>query len=160
MQKSLSKIRFALFSLGCLAVAIAGCSKGPKLVPVSGKVMLGNAPLTTGIISFLPDAEKGNTSKLGPSGKIESDGSYTLTTDGKSGAPLGHYKVTITTQMPGGMGAPSTVPSTPQDPSKALSGGSSGPKVNPQFSDPTKTPLRVEVVATPESGNYDLKVTP
>src|SRR6516165_4933167 len=66
-------------------VGALGCGAAP--VPVSGKVMLDKKPLTTGIVSFRPDRGKGNTNAVEPRGKIAEDGSYTLATNGKPGAP-------------------------------------------------------------------------
>jgi hypothetical protein len=75
-------------------------------------------------------------------GRIGPDGRYELTTNGVTksetgkGAPLGWYKVTLLTTLPG---APDIT-------------------VNPKYTDPAKTPLSIEVVANPEPGHYDLKL--
>lgn len=146
-------ICFATFSIYVLC--IAGCSKGETLYPVSGKVTLRNAPLTAGIVTFIADESKGNKAKASPTGKIGSDGNYTLTTDGKSGAPLGWYKVTVNTETPG-MGGPMTVDPTP---GKVVPlGGTGGPQIDPKYKDSSKTTLAVEVVASPGAGAYDLKI--
>ena len=53
----------ALFDIAwpALALVIAGCSgaKTEKLSPVAGKVTVDGAPLTTGGVTFHPDAAKG-----------------------------------------------------------------------------------------------------
>jgi len=133
-----SSCRFGVAAvlLGCLTLAV-GCSSGPKLVTVSGKVTAGKVPLTSGAITFVPDESKGNKAKVSPTGQINSDGTYSLMTNGKPGAPVGHYKVTVFTDFPGST-APSKV------------------KLDPIYSDPTKTLLNVEIVESPKS--YDVNV--
>src|SRR6266851_143305 len=83
----------------CGAMGLVGCG-GPRLEPVTGKVTVNGSPLTAGLVTFAPDASKGNTTNLAALGKIGEDGSYTLTTDGKSGAPAGWYKVSVSTDIP------------------------------------------------------------
>jgi hypothetical protein len=119
----------------------AGCG-GLKLVPVSGTVMLGDKPLQGGAVSFIPDASKGNTARVSCLGRIDSNGHYALSTsavkgsDSGKGAPVGWYKVTLITTLP----------------------GSPEIQVDGQYLDPEKTPLSIEVVADPEPGAYDIKL--
>lgn len=110
-------------------------------MPAEGSVTVGNDPLQTGIIGFHPDTDRGNTSDRPATGKIE-NGKYRLTYDGKDGAPVGAYKVTIS----------ATVPSNPKD-------EYSIPKslIGKNFAQPKTTSLTVEVK---EGGApYDFKVT-
>lgn len=125
----------------CVLTASLGCGSSgkDKLFPVSGKVTLGGSPLTAGQVAFHPDLEKGNKSKGVASGAIGSDGSYTLSTDGKPGAPVGPYKVTVSTNFPGVSGTP--VP------------------INAKYNNPNGSGLDREVVPNPASGAYDLQVT-
>jgi hypothetical protein len=79
---------------------LAGCSdpRG-KRVTVTGKVTLDGQPLTGGAVYFhpihdkdappLPEPPAPSVSELGD------DGSYTLRTQGKAGAPLGKYRVQL-----------------------------------------------------------------
>lgn len=67
---------------------------GPT-VPVSGSVSSKGKPLAKGDVTFHPDKAKGNTSPHLPTGRIEADGSFKLTTRGRDGAPAGWYKVTV-----------------------------------------------------------------
>jgi hypothetical protein len=135
----------------CLAVAGCGGS-GPKLYPVKGKVTLDGSELKAGSIAFIADQARGNKVPKNPLGKINSDGTYSITTDGKDGAPLGYYKVTVVTQMPGmDAGTPDLV-KTPGQPS-------GGGDINKRFTSAETTSLSVEVVASPQPGQYDLKVT-
>jgi hypothetical protein len=121
---------------------LTGCG-GLNLVPVSGKVMLGNKPLTGGAVSFNPDPAKGNNARVMCIGRINAQGRYELTTSGVNGsdtgkgAPLGWYKVTLITTLPGEQPIP----------------------VHSKYTDPERTPLSIEVVAEPSQGAYDLTVT-
>jgi hypothetical protein len=125
----------------CGLLAWAGCG-GLKLVPVSGKVTLGDKPLSGAAVSFVPDASKGNNARLSCMGRIGADGRYELTSNGVTrsetgkGAPPGWYKVTLVTTLPG---APEIT-------------------VNPNYLDADKTPLSIEVVDNPEPGRYDFKL--
>jgi hypothetical protein len=134
------------FVLGC------GGKEGRPLAPVSGKVTVDGKPLSSGQVTFIPDVPSGQegtkqASKLkttAPSvGEIGPDGTYKISTGGKDGAPLGKYKVTV---------SPSMVPAP--DATDAPATG-----FNRKFSDAHDTPLKVEVVATPAPGAYDLKLT-
>jgi len=70
-----------------------------KLVPVSGKVTTKEGqPLTAGHVTFWPTAGK-EAKAENSTGEIQSNGTYTLTTGGREGAPDGKYKVTISPSM-------------------------------------------------------------
>jgi hypothetical protein len=71
-----------------------------------------------------------------PEGKIESDGSYSLRTLGKRGAPPGKYRVSID---PGG--------------DKDIR-----PLFDPTYSSSAKSPLEIEVGENKPAGAYDLIV--
>jgi hypothetical protein len=137
-------MRMAVGRLSLLALAlilIAGCSAGKTpLYPVTGKVTLEDGtPLTSGVVTYIPDTEKGNTNKVMPGGKIGADGTYTLLSNDKSGAPAGWYKITVVTDYPG----------APQDKMS----------IDPKYADSGKSELAREVVASPAAGAYDLKVS-
>jgi hypothetical protein len=125
--------------LGLLMVAGCGSSGKDKLYPVSGKVTLGGTVLTAGQVTFHPDLSKGNNAKGVPTGALGADGTYSLTTDGKAGAPVGAYKVTVITNFPGASGTP--VP------------------INPKYANPNASGLNREVVPNSASAAYDLQVT-
>ena len=150
---------FSLAVAGFALFLLAGCgTKGDNaslvVYPVSGKVTLKDAPLPGGQVTFMPDQSKGNKSKLSPSGKVGSNGEYTLTSDGRSGAPLGWYKVIVATDTPG-MGG--TVPVNPT-PGKVVPLGGQGPQIDPSYKDSSRTRLAVEVVVSPAAGAYDFKI--
>jgi len=158
MRVSSLSARFVLAftCVGAVALGGASCGKEGARYPVSGKVTLGNAPLTVGQVTFVPDEGKGNKSKLSPSGKIGSDGSYSLSTDGKSGAPAGWYKVIIATATPGMGGATAPGEANPS----ALPGGApaGGVQIDSKYGDASKTDVTKEVVASPAAGAYDITI--
>ena len=74
------------------SVCLGGCgaSSGPDIAPVHGKVTLDGAPLTTGMVYFMPESGRG------AKGKVQEDGSFTLSTFGNGdGAIVGRHKVFI-----------------------------------------------------------------
>jgi len=137
----------ALLGLVCFGFGCGGSgSKTPPLVPATGKVTLDGAPMTIGMVTFQPDEAKGNTLKYSPTGPIDSSGNYKLMTDGKDGAPVGWYKVTISAYgMPTG-----------QVDSK---GAAPKSNLNSKYQSPATSGITLEVVASPAPGAYDLKVT-
>jgi len=144
---------FLGFSLG--VALLSGCGGGgPALVPVEGQVLVGKAPLKGGVLTLLPDTKKGNTAKGSIIASIAADGTFKVMTDGKPGAPVGPYKVTISPPPPDAGG----------DPGKLEKGGPTkvaappGRQVNPKYEDPTTTDLTIDVAATPPAGGY--KLTP
>ena len=123
----------------------AGCSRnlplppgaGP-IVPVDGRVLLGDQPLKGGIVRFHPfDFSEENCLTQG---QIDTQGRYALSCYHpyrEKGAPSGKYRVTV-------------------DPSsdEARQDG----MVQGQYKDPAKTPLIVTVEANAPAGTYDLKL--
>ena len=122
----------------------AGCSPGAgSLHKVSGKVTVDGTPLNTGTVRFVPDKARGNTATAEPVGTIGPDGTYTLSTNGKTGAPPGWYQVTVNaTEVP--------------ESSKPFSGKA---LVARKYNAPESSGLSVEVVSSPKPGAYDLQVT-
>ena len=91
-----SRAGSVLASLLCVALlfCLSGCGSSSSLLPVEGKVTVDGQALTRGSIAFHPDAKKQNTLKKALGGEIK-DGTYTIYTDGKPGAPPGWYNVTV-----------------------------------------------------------------
>ena len=134
--------RWALAMLGaCGWLTLAGCG-GLKLVPVSGKVTLGRQPLRGGAVCFVPDASRGNAARVSCVGRLNGEGRYELSTtavkgsDSGKGAPVGWYKVTLITTLP----------------------GAAEIHVDGKYLDPERTPVSVEVVADPSPGAYDIQL--
>ena len=113
------------------------------LVPVTGIVTVNGSPLTTGSVTFHPDADKGNTTQHIPTGAIDAQGNYRLTSATKSGAPPGSYKVAVTAQGP-------IDSKNPYAPPTHL--------INPKYADPNTSGLTMEVSASPAAGAYDIKL--
>lgn len=125
-----------LFLAVCLCTH-SGCSKGPKVVPVSGVATLDGQPLSGFSVTFVPDEQKGNTLQVDCSARLGADGKYSLMTDDRydqyRGAPPGWYKVTLWSQDD------KPIP------------------VHQKFTNVKTSPLEIEVVADAPSGAYDLK---
>ena len=80
------------------AVLAAGCSGGPKLVPVTGKVTMNGRPLKNVRVDFHPDPDQKAT---GPSssGTTDAEGNFTLASTAPGSAPgavVGHHRVILT----------------------------------------------------------------
>ena len=86
------RLRFRLrFVLPLLMLAVfAGCNGGPKMTPVTGKVMYNGNPLEFGVVMFQPSS--GQPAR----GDIQPDGTFTLSTYRlNDGVVLGKHKVRI-----------------------------------------------------------------
>ena len=72
-------------------IAIGGCGDGrPKLVPVSGRVLIDGKPLEIGFVHVVPPGDRPAIGKLGPKGR------FTLTTfDDNDGCVLGKHPVAV-----------------------------------------------------------------
>jgi len=131
------------FGVGVLLLSLAACGEGDPVgrrVPVKGQVTVDGKTPDHGSVAFWPDAAKGNASKFECVGSIAADGSYTISTRGKAGAPPGAYKVTLVMQAQ----ADST------DPTKAVL---ESPR---QYLKKETTTMTIEVVEKPAPGAYDL----
>jgi len=127
-------------ALGLIVVFTAtGCGGGPNLIPVSGEVTVNGKPLEKGSLAFRP--ETGQIKGGDPGGTIE-NGKYTIFTNGKPGAPAGKYKVGIVAHQE----IDSTKPTAVK------------PLLDPQYNDPEKSVLKVEVVEKASPGAYDFKL--
>jgi hypothetical protein len=148
-------LAFSLF--GTVALSMIGCQKAETLYPVKGKVLLDKEPLKAGLVTYVPEAAK-DTKAKSPSGQIQSDGTYTLMTDGKAGAPAGKYKVTIMTTTPGMGGSVEVDPNKPQ--LGPLNPQGQGPQINEKYKSVATTDLTKEVSPTASADAYDLKLSP
>jgi predicted small lipoprotein YifL len=88
--------RAARLPVVALAAALAGCGDaGPKLSPVAGKVLVGDAPAEHATVVFHPVGGAGPDA-VKPRGTVRADGTYALTTHtAGDGAPPGEYRVTV-----------------------------------------------------------------
>ena len=113
------------------------------LVPVSGRILVEGAPLDRGRIHLVPAADRGAVHQYYSSGDIQADGSYSLTTYGRSGAPLGKYKVMVVANR-------TPIPEYP------LPSWKPDWLVHRRYTKRTTTDLEMEVVASPAAQTYDL----
>jgi hypothetical protein len=137
-----ARLATAILLLGL--ASLTGCFGPPlpTLTPVKGTVSVDSKPVTSGQVSFFATVVDEKTKFAPPSGQIDANGNYELFTEGKAGAPLGKYKVTVTPSMVPVQGA-KTAPNTPY---------------NDKYRDQKRSDLEVEVVAEPKP--YDLKLKP
>jgi hypothetical protein len=136
-----SAVRLGAALAFCGLFILLGCSGDPrgKYYPVEGKITLADGkPVPPGSVSFLPIQTDPNAPVFPASMGPIKDGSYTLSTKGKPGAPAGKYRVVLSSS--GDKMAWSKVPR--------------------QYTIEKKSPLEVEVVADKPPGGYDLKLTP
>jgi hypothetical protein len=76
------------------ALCCLSCSGSSGLNPVQGKVLYKDQPLGGAVVTFHPKGADQVTAV--PSvGRTKEDGTFTLTTGTKEGAPTGEYVVTI-----------------------------------------------------------------
>jgi len=132
-------------------ICLSGCGKkeGAKLVPVEGKVMLGDRLLKTdthtlGHVMLYPDKAKGNESLEVPMGTIDTEGHFTIATRTSQGAAPGWYKVAVTA-------APVVDPKNPYL-------KKTGWLMPERYIDKDTSTLTFEVVDNPAPGAYDLKL--
>jgi hypothetical protein len=132
--------------VGILTVlGLSSCGpSSPKLVPVQGTVTLTDrTPIAYGHVILHPDPGKGNTSKEICQGTIQ-DGSYSIMTGARKGAPVGAYKVGIEA-------AKEVNPNNPYF-TEWLA--------DEKYVDPNRSGLTMEVVENPDPGRYDFKLNP
>ncbi|HEV2969546.1 MAG TPA: hypothetical protein VGY55_06105 [Pirellulales bacterium] len=99
-SQAVSKLILLLFAVLPLIVT-AGCGRGDANLPprakVTGLVTLDGRPLATGMVMFVPDADR-QTNGPPAVGGIDATGHYELTTDRQSsgdGAIIGFHRVRI-----------------------------------------------------------------
>jgi len=78
-----------------LAIA-SGCGNSAGLVPVSGKVLYKGEPASGAVVYFHREGGSGSPAQPIPSGTVEDDGTFSLSSDNQgSGAKPGNYVVLI-----------------------------------------------------------------
>jgi hypothetical protein len=90
-------LRLALAGFAaCAGVTLAGCgAKGPELQPVKGTVLVNKKAAEHATVVLHPvNPTQADLPK--PRGRVNADGSFTLTTQTEGdGAPAGEYRVTV-----------------------------------------------------------------
>jgi hypothetical protein len=137
-----------------LAAPAFGCggSIDVPTVPVTGRITVDGEPLAggTATVEFRADKSKGNQTPYTPVGHVHSDGTYTLVTSGKKGAPPGWYVVIVAAYE------------RPKDDKRHNFTPAKNYRllVNRKYGDPKTSGLKIEVVQEPAPGQYDLKLVP
>jgi hypothetical protein len=124
-----------------IVFVLAGCGGGETTVPVKGKVLVDDQPLTHGTVILTPYAAKGNASMHEPRGKLDKNGVFQVfqTKDGEGATP-GWYKISISAQRM----------KDPKDPYSYAS------VIPTKFANPETSGLTLEVVDNPAPGAYDI----
>ncbi len=84
----------AIWVIVLAIVACGGCNAGERLYPVSGTVTVNGQPAVGAQVTFYPAGQSG-VQVVPSTGIVAADGTFTLSTNGKAGAPPGQYEVTI-----------------------------------------------------------------
>jgi hypothetical protein len=144
----------ARFGLGCCLAAVLGlpgCGNKDKvkLLPVEGKVLLGDKVLATdaktkGTVVLHPDKSRGNDSLEIPRGSIDSEGKFKILTRLQPGVTPGWYKVTVDA-------------ATVIDPKNPYH-SASGFLIPEYYIHEDESNLAFEVVDNAPAGTYDLKL--
>ena len=162
-------LRAFLFLAAAMLIA-CGCDRGPKLVPVNGKVTLDGKPLPFKGIYFHPDRSAGAEGN-GAGGFSDPEGKYYLvanasgSTVDKRGVQVGKYRVTVAEPIvpisakdfaPAKLRSESNIP----EPAIGFSSVPAKREIPAVYSSSELTPLIIDV---PESGgevNIELKSKP
>jgi hypothetical protein len=144
-------VRRGLFvALGAAIAVTAGCQPSPPTpcFPVTGKVVFQKRPVTGGTVTFTPDSSKGNQSKETAYGRVTAEGTFSLVTGGRDGAPLGWYKVSVTATPPppGESAAPEVKPAGKM------------PNIPAKFHKPDTSGISIEVKESAPPGTYDIEL--
>jgi hypothetical protein len=87
--------RTQLTALTVALLLLAGCDSGPKIVPISGQVLIDGKPLQFGYVRFIPQ-----DSRLS-GGALDAQGRFKLTCLREGdGAVIGRHMVEILSQKP------------------------------------------------------------
>jgi hypothetical protein len=95
--------RVCRYSLAIVGLSLVGCSRGPNVVPVSGRVVVDGQPLANVAVNFGP-LTGGMEGAYAAYGKTGADGRYTLklVDDNRPGASPGKNRVMLNESAPGG----------------------------------------------------------
>jgi len=91
-SRSIVPLVVAFAMVGIFSTSCSG--PGDELHPAEGKVLLNNEPLGGALITLHPK-DKDDLSVARPTALSRDDGTFTVTTGQKNGAPAGEYIVTI-----------------------------------------------------------------
>ena len=120
-------------ALGCLS-----CSGGPALNPVHGQVLLKGKGIKGAVVTLhLQGADP--VTAVRPYGLTGEDGTFTLTTGDKEGAPAGEYIVTVIwSREVAGKKGKEAIPMAPPDTEDHFHGA---------YADPTRSKIKVTIAS-------------
>jgi hypothetical protein len=128
-----------LFAL--LAMGFAGCSRGPAVGEVSGKVTFGEKPVSEGRITFI-NAAKGYAAEA----VLQQDGSYTIATS-EGGLVVGDYIVMINPLIVVDRSNPHSPPAPVEK---------SAPNIPEKYRNQGRTPFRASVQKGANTFNFEM----
>ena len=138
--------KLSLLGLIVLLAAMTGCGPAEApLLPVAGKVRLGEDLLPRGVVILVPDTDKGNDTPHEPRGPIDAEGNFVMATGLRPGAPPGWYKIAVRS-------------TAPNDPKKRYKPGES--LIPTKYNNPATSGLSFEVVKDAPADQYDIKLQP
>jgi hypothetical protein len=94
---------------------VAGCSDGPPVGKVQGKLTVGNQPLTAGSVIF-----ENRDTGVAAQAALGSDGGYVIRFRQRDGLPPGTYQVAVTPSTIGTGEAPLVVPNNEPPPASPI----------------------------------------
>ena len=127
--------RSAVASAILVALVAAGCSKGPTLQKVTGKLVVDGQPAPGASLLFFTPGQKGG---VVPSANTGPDGSFEIVTNAKPGVMTGSYNVTVIWPDPAKVEEAMKDRSGKSDPPDLLGG---------KYSMPDSSPLKAEITA-------------
>ena len=149
--------RYTRLAGGMLALFVAsgGCNRATGIVtiPIRGEVLYKGQPLATGLVVYLPN---GSGDARQASGKIESDGTFVLTTfKGGDGVVPGDYRIVVYPYD-----SPAGATRTREQMEAAAQRGGERPKhiIPEKYSDPTASGL-TDTVNDEHSGEKRIELT-
>jgi len=155
----------SFIALSLVVFPLTGCSEKrpdgmPKLYPASITVTMDGTPLAAAMVQLY--AEDSANSQWGPGGITTASGIAELQTNGRyQGAPLGVYKVAVSKQEMDKHPNPEWANLPPDDPNyrrymQIAENLKAFEVVAPEFSQLSKTPLKIEITAKVKS--YQIEV--
>ena len=124
-----------------LQIGLAGCSRGPAVGEVSGKVTFGGKPVTEGTITFINP-----TTGYAAEASLQQDGSYVVVTP-EGGLVVGDYRVLVNPPIYVDRSNPRTPPSPVERPAA---------NIPEKYRNQGRTPLRATVKTGPNTFNFDM----
>jgi len=119
-HRALSRLLIVCVLVGCF-LPVAGCQQKadlPPLVVTTGTVTYEGKPLSSGLVTFVPDVSKGTTGPTGI-GYIQKDGTFRIQTAQQEGALIGHHKIRVKSVDASKFGEPWLIPIEYDNPSKS-----------------------------------------